>query len=1028
MKKKLANAIAFGVASVAVIAGLIVGNSIVNRYENEINSYLNPPIVDKDALNVSSANGQELSKKLMQEGAILLQNDGTLPLSYSETKKVNVFGWRSVDWVYGSDGQNASGRVAPEDGDFNKNVDLVKALQNYGIETNSRLYDMYRAYSKPMWELMDTRNSHINTMTPLREPNINDLSTGSEKEGYYTNDLLSYSKEFSDTAIVVIGRMAGEGMNCNPTTQVKEGNINNDDPTRHYLEISTEEEAMLRYCGENFKNVIVMINAANPFEMGFMKTIPGLDAAMYVGFTGTRAASVLPKLLYGEVSPSGRTVDTFPYDMFTNPANIYLGGQNYLDYEKSYVDAIENVYLGYKRYETADNEHYWDSVDNEYGKGYDGVVYAPFGYGLSYNEYAWNVSKIEVKKDGKEEPVAYTEGMSFNDKDKIEFTVSVTNNGSVPGQDVVEIYAIAPYYGHANEQAVEKPYVNLAGFAKTNILQPNATEEIKVSVDPYDFASYDCYDRNNNGFKGYELEHGSYTLSLRTSSHSVKNVTFDSKETAGDFTFKVDEDIKIDKDPVTGSEVKNLFTGEDAIDLVPIDGKEKDGSFTPDINWLSRKSFTSLEDLKTSYNARRNATPSAKKPHANAERIISWDEATGVDVFGDPIPTEKPTWGASNGLKVSDNDIINDLGRKLGEDYNAPEWEKLLDQLTMEEVIKMVNRYYGSQALPSIGKPYLTDVDGPSQIKSFVAAPRGTGYPTMTTIAATWNTKLLYEFGKSFGDDMKSLGVMGDWGFAMDCHRTSFFGRNHESPSEDMMLAGTLMAEAVRGLGTKGRYNMMKHFALYGYGGDQVWMTEQGLRENFLKSFRKVVLDGGCLGVMTTYQGVGAEHSETTQALLRGVLRKEWQFKGAITTDYIGNNNYIDTLLRCGGDFGMGVSLGTVKGVTYNASSSARVQHALRDVAHHVTYMWLRANYYELQYKANLDKDDSFISSISTDSWCWRKSLVLTLNVSISALLVMWGGFVLVSFFTKDGKYMEFYNPFSKKEKNKDEADQEEAK
>lgn len=225
--------------------------------------------------------------------------------------------------------------------------------------------------------------------------------------------------------------------------------------------------------------------------------------------------------------------------------------------------------------------------------------------------------------------------------------------------------------------------------------------------------------------------------------------------------------------------------------------------FTPDISWLSRKSFTSLEDLKTSYNARRNTTPSAKKPHANVERIISWDEATGVDAFGDPIPTEKPTWGASNGLKVSDNDIINDLGRKLGEDYNAPEWEKLLDQLTMEEVIKMVNRYYGSQALSSIGKPALTDVDGPSQIKSFVAAPRGTGYPTMTTIAATWNTKLLYEFGKSFGDDMKSLGVMGDWGFAMDCHRTSFFGRNHESPSEDMMLAGTLMAEAVRGLEQK---------------------------------------------------------------------------------------------------------------------------------------------------------------------------------------------------------------------------------
>ena len=1003
MNKKIANAIVFGVTSAAVIAGLIVGNSMVKRYESEINSVLNPPIIDQEALNQSASNGQELSKKLMQEGAILLQNDGTLPLDYSVTKKVNVFGWRSVDWIHGSDGRNASGRVAPEDGDYTKNIDLVKALQNYGVETNTRLYNMYRSYSKPMWELMDTRNSHINDMTPLREPNITDLS-GSEKEGSYTNDLLDYCKNFSDTAFVVIGRMAGEGMNCSVNDQVKEGNGAKNDNSRHYLEISTEEEALLRYCGENYANVVVFINAANPFEMGFMKTIPGLDAAMYVGFTGTRAASALPKLIYGEVSPSGRTVDTFPYDLFTNPANIYLGGQSYLDFNKGYTDAIENVYLGYKWYESADQEHYWDKVNNEYGKGYDGVVYAPFGYGLSYNEYSWNVSKIQLKREG-EETVEYEEGVAFTDKDKIEFTVSVTNNGKVPGQDVVEIYAVAPYYGHSEDEAIEKPYVNLAGFAKTNILQPGSTEEITIEVDPYDFASYDCYDRNNNGFKGYELEHGAYTLSLRSSAHSVKNVTFASKEVAGDFSFNVTQDIKIANDPVTGKPVKNLFTGEDAVDMTPIDSQEKDGSYDPGIKWLTRKDFTSLEDLKTSYVARRNVTPSAKGQADSVDRIKAWNEATGVDVFGEEIPTEKPTWGASNGLKVADNGIINEFGEKLGKDYNDPDWERLLDQLSIEEVVNMIGGYYGSKALPSIGKPALADVDGPSQIKSFVNAPRGTGYPTMTTIAATWNKKLLYEFGKSFGDDMKGLGIMGDWGFAMDCHRTSFFGRNHESPSEDMMLAGTLMAEAVRGLGTRGRYNMMKHFALYGYGGEQIWMTEQGLRENFLKSFRKVVLDGGCLGVMTTYQGVGAEHSETTQALLRGVLRGEWDFKGAITTDYIGHNPYIDTLLRCGGDFGMGVKLGTIDGVKYDSSSSARVQHALRDVAHHVTYMWLRADYYEKQYKANpTDDNEAFISSVSINSWCWWKPLILTINVTAGTLLTMWGAMVLVSFLIKDEK------------------------
>ena len=990
MKKNIANAIAFGVTTVAATIGLIFGNSILKQNESAISSLLNPPIIDEEALSQSSSKGQELSKKIMQEGATLLMNDGTLPLSYSETKKVNVFGWRSVDWVYGSDGQNASGRVAPEDGDYTKNIDLVKALNQYGIETNTRLYDMYRAHRKPAWELMDTRNSHINQMTPLYEPNIEDLS-GSEKDGKYTNELLNYCKNFSDTAFVVIGRMAGEGMNCSPNQQIKgDGST---DTSRHYLEISKEEEALLKYCGENFENVVVFINAANPFEMGFMKTIPGLDAAFYVGFTGTRAAAALPKLIYGEVSPSGRTVDTFPYDMFTNPANIYLGGKGYTDNGTSYVDAIENVYLGYKWYETADQEHYWDSVTNDYGAGYDGVVSAPFGYGLSYNDYSWTVGDIKVGEN------AYEAGATFSDKTKIEIPVTVTNNGEVPGQDVVEIYAIAPYYGHGEETAIEKPYVNLAGFGKTNILDPGASETITITIDPYDFASYDCYDRNNNGFKGYELEHGEYTLSMRINSHTVKEVTYDGASQAGDFVFNVPEDIKIENDPVTGQPVKNLFTGADAIDMAPIDATEKDGSFDPGIKWLSRQGFTSLDDLKASYAASRKITPSATLASTDANRIRAWDSATGNDVFGDPIPTENPTWGASNGLKVAVNGAITDFGAKLGENYDDPDWDVLLDQLTISEVVSMINHYYGTKALNSVGKPQLNDLDGPSQIKSFSGGtPRGTGYPTMTIVASTWNTKLLYDFGKSYGDDMKTTGQNGAWAFAMDTHRTAFFGRNHESPSEDMMLAGTLMAQAVKGLGTRGRYNTMKHFALYGYAGSQVWMTEQGLRENHLKSFRKAIVDGGCLGVMTTYQGVGGEHSETTQALLRGVLRKEWGFKGAITTDYIGTNAWIDTLLRCGGDLGMGVGLGTIEGVKYDSSSSPRVQHALRDAAHHVLYMWLHADYYERQYKANPDADGTFISSTSINSWCWWKPLVTVINVTAISLLTMWGVFVIIGF------------------------------
>ena len=347
---KVAKLIVNFVLIVIIVVGVAVGNSIAFRYEGEINTLLAPPIVDEEAVQLSSSAGQEMSARIMEEGAVLLQNkDNTLPLDYNTVKKVNVFGWRSVDWIYGSEGMNASGGVAPEDDDFEKNVDIYKALNKYGIEYNQQLYDMYYRYVKPDHQSANLKEVHISTLISLREPKITDRS-------YYTDDLLTYTENFSDTAIVVIGRMAGEGMNANTTTQQKEGSGVTDDNTRHYLEISTEEEALLRYCGETFENVIVLLNVANAFECGFLETIPGIDSCLYIGFTGTRAASAIPKLLYGEVSPSGRTVDTFAYDLFTNPANVFLGGLNYTDYNRSYSDNVENIYIGYKWYETADTE------------------------------------------------------------------------------------------------------------------------------------------------------------------------------------------------------------------------------------------------------------------------------------------------------------------------------------------------------------------------------------------------------------------------------------------------------------------------------------------------------------------------------------------------------------------------------------------------------------------------------------------------------------------------------------------------
>lgn len=970
---------------VILVVGVTVGNVIAYRYENEISTLLTPPIVDEDAITLSASTGQAMSKRIMEEGAVLLKNNGTLPLDRATDSKVNVFGWRSVDWIYGSEGYNASGGVAPEDDDFEKNVDIFKALNAYGVQYNKRLYDMYYKYRKPNHQSADLKGTHISTLTPLKEPNIGDKS-------WYTDDLLSYSREYSDTAIVMIGRMAGEGMNASTTQQVKEGPNSENDNTRHYLEISTEEEALLTYCGANFEKVIVLLNIANPFECGFLETITGIDACMYIGFTGTRAASALPLLLYGEASPSGKTVDIFPYDMFTNPGNVFLN-KTYTDYGRDYMDIVENVYIGYKWYETAYKEGVWADYTRTYDdngvtvekRDYDAVVQFPFGHGLSYTTFDWTVTDISAEPES-----------NIDDKTKIEFTVNVKNTGEYAGRDVVEIYVTAPYY----ENGIEKAEVSLVAFGKTNVLQPGGEEELKITVDAYDFASYDCYGlaEGTDGFTGYVLEKGKYTVKLMTDSHTVKTVEYGGESTEGKFDFNVENTIMIDSDPVTEKKVGNLFTGDDAVDTAPLDAN--DGDFKADIPWFTRSGFLKPEEF-AQVNKNRACTPSAKVDGTYSEaRAKAWDAAT-VDEFGDPVDTSPVLWGQKNGLKLAENGIITELGKQLAQDYDDPKWKEVLDQVTPAEFVSLVNKYYGSKEINSVGKPYLKDLDGPSQIKGFNYAPRGTGYPTMVVIAATWNPNLAYEFGKAFGDDMKAVGVMGVWGWAIDSHRSAFFGRNHESPSEDAYLAGRMITNAVKGLNTRGRYCFLKHFALYGYGGNSIWITEQALREIYLKPFRMAVVEGGALGMMTTYQGIGAEHSETTAALLTGVLRKEWAFKGAITTDYIGYNPYCDSILRCGGNLGMGVNLSIG---SYNENSSVRLQHRMRDSVHQVLYMWLRADYNERQYLANPDGEETFISSTSINSWSWWQPMLTSITVVVAVGCAMWAALVLVSVFMKPAK------------------------
>ena len=970
------------IAAILIVVS-IVGTNIMYLFENEIDSRLTPPIIDKEELSVASAAGQKLSARIMEEGATLLRNENNvLPLDRQQDKKVNVFGWRSVDWIYGSEGENASGGVSPEE-HIDKNVDLYKALNAYGIAYNDSLRQMYIGFKQPDLQSENLRGVHVSTLTPLCEPDIDDKK-------YYTDELLENAKNYSDTAIVVIARMAAEGMDCSSTSQEKRGPTGETDNTRHYLEISTEEEKLLKYVGANYEKVIVLLNMANVFELGFLETIDGLDACVYLGFTGTRAMSSLPMLLYGETSFSGHTVDTFAYDLFTNPANLWTANA-YTNGGGSYHDFIEGIYVGYRWYETTDSVGYW----NDYKRttlageltGYNAVVQYPFGYGLTYNDYSWTIKDVSVAP-----------GSDVDENTKIDITVAVKNNGAVKGREVISAYVTVPY----TKGGIEKSYVSLIGFTKTDEIAPGAEVETTLTVSAYDFRSYDCYDKDGNGFKGYEIEKGEYKVKLMTDSHTVKKVDYKGEEQDAEFSFNVKNTINLETDLVTGKTVKNLFTGEDSIDCVPIDSDSKDGSFKANIPWLTREKFLTLEQIKEKNVGREGNPVAVARKNGEYTRAMAdeWDNAT-VDAFGEEVSQTAPAWGQKNGLKLADeNGTLTALGEKLGENYDDPEWEKLLDQLTISDIIdNLINGYYSTQKIESIGKPKLNDFDGPAQFGGLTRLPgnRGTGYPTMVVVASTWNPKLAYEFGKSYGDDMKSVGGDGMWGWAVDSHRTAWFGRNHESPSEDPFLAGTIVAQAVKGLSTKGKYCTIKHFALYGNGGIDRWVTEQAFREIHLEAFRKAFVEGGALGCMTTYQGVGAEHSESTTALLTGVLRKEWAFNGAITTDYIGKNFWCESIIRSGGNLGMGVSLSKGGFSDYKTvTPTVRFQNRLRESAHQTLYMWLRAKYYEREYLKNPDKNDNYVSSTSINSWCWWKPLVTCIDV----LLISGAVFLLMMTYT----------------------------
>ena len=788
------NMICFGPMSTLI--GLATGNGTLSDETNE--------------------EAAEVAEEIMEDGIVLLKNESLLPLN--ETKKLNIFGWESINPAYGGAG---SGGI----NDLYDIVSLNQGLENAGFSINQELVDFYNNYGADNPEMSIQKQSWT-----LPEPPVDT----------YSDELIKSAKEYSDVAVVVLSRKAGEGHNDIPMDVRKAAYDNNSDEYddfpegEHYLQLSQTERDMVDMVCSNFDNVIVVYNGANQFELGFADEYPQIKSVVWCPGTGNVGFNALGKVFSGEVNPSGKTPDTFIYDMttapwwnnaekteYTNLADMAVEGMNAGTaqvYAPAFTNYVEGIYVGYKYYETAAQE---GAID------YDKTVQYPFGYGLSYTEFEQKMGELE-EKDG-----------------QISVDVEVTNTGDVAGKDVVEVYYKPPY----TNGGIEKSSANLIEFAKTDLLQPGESQTVTVTFSIEDMASYD-----ENNAKAYVLEKGDYVISINSDSHTV----LDQK------TYTVDKDV--------------VYTGENkrASDNTAATNVFEDAK--GDVTYLSRADhFANYEEATAAPASAELGEPYVSEYHLNS----NFDKTTYLndeDVMA--------TTGADNGLTLAD---MRDA------DYDDPRWEKLMDQLTVDEMANMIAMAgYQTAAMDSVGKVATLDFDGPAAINNNFTGVGSIGFPIEVVVASTWNKELAQAWGECMGKISQEMGAEGWYAPGMNTHRTAFGARNYEYFSEDGVLAGNMGAKAVEGARKYGVYSYIKHFALYEGNAKMVsvWSNEQTIREIYLKPFEISVKQGGANAVMVSWSFLGDKWTGESSNLMNTVLRDEWGFRGMALTDFFRNNGH----------------------------------------------------------------------------------------------------------------------------------------
>jgi beta-glucosidase len=786
------------------------------------------------------ANAQEVNLKLAEEGFVLLKNENAA-LPMNKGARISVFSKNSVNLSYGGSGSGGF--------DTSNNKDLYESLNDAGFVTNPTLK---RFYESSQSGLVRTANS-----SDLDNGDNQKIATAETPQSKYTDAVRNSYADYSDAALVVITRIGGEGFDLPRYQGDSEGAVS---PDSHYLELDQNEIDLLTAVTDGtFKRVVVVFNTPSCFEATFLKDsayaafADKIDAAVWIGFTGSNGITALGEILNGDVNPSGRLVDTWAADFTKNPSFVNFGTGCLPDTTDKYdggmyysVDYEEGIYVGYRYYETrgeTDGEDWYNA----------NVVY-PFGYGLSYTTFDWTVGDASAS----EIELGTT----------ITVPVTVKNTGSVAGKDVVQLYASAPY----TLGGIEKAHKVLVGFAKTKLLQPGESETVTVSFDPYSAASYDYRDANSNGFSGYELEAGEYTLYVSRNAHESEKA----------IALNLAADVQIGTDPTTDSEVVNRYT---------------DSENFLDSDW-QLDTMLSRADWEGTW-----PTPQTAQQHAGTDRLYeeirSEEHNNPTDFDSEEYPWfgEEPTLTLRDLLPSAEAE-----GYEPVVSYDDERWEELMMGCDEEEMIALINNgAYHTLAMESVGLPATIHGDGPSGFTCFMSKEQVNGtcqYVSEPVMASTWNINLMNELGEAIGEE----GTIGDkatgqpyssiYAPGVNIHRSPFGGRCSEYFSEDPFISGMMGAAEVQGIQSRGVLPTVKHFVANeqethrSIGGDLSWLSEQALREIYLKPFEYTVKLGETRGIMTSFNRIGTRWTGGDYRLLTEILRNEWGFNGLVICDF----------------------------------------------------------------------------------------------------------------------------------------------